>query len=464
MQRETSLPSKTPFAGLERLAPGESLSTDGYAFQDFDRATIDRILRVGAVTHHHDAHAALANPATAPTATVGTGGAIPSGLAISVAYTLLDADNGETLPSAATVVNTGSGYTNPFDAPDATVDYTAGGLLAGDYSYAVTVTDGAGGETAIGPAADVAIDPGHANAQVHLAGLTLATNDASSSDPAAGWRLWRVQGGGPWYLIGTGTAALDTFVDNGVPGDCTIAPPFSSTTRGASSLTVTIPSPGLPAVSSFNIYVSIDGSFTSPALLGNFPVTSFDIPQVIADLGTIRSGAPPAANTALPGAVQINPDTDIVNWYWKAPVDSVVDLPTVGNNDGDARITRDTDMIWVWSEAEFIWTQWNPGRATLASSTQPTDYTLALLDAGTVVEFTDATAATLTIAPNAVVGFPVGTVVEVFQYGAGVIGVAGATGVTVRSNGALVHTAGQYATISLRQREIDEWVLSGDLA
>jgi hypothetical protein len=102
---------------------------------------------------------------------------------------------------------------------------------------------------------------------------------------------------------------------------------------------------------------------------------------------------------------------------------------------------------------------------TIAATTQSgTTYTFALVDAGTVVEATSATAATFTIPTHASIAFAAGTVIEVFQDGAGQVTIAAAGGVTLRSDGAKVKTAGQYATIGLRQRVTDEWALSGDLA
>lgn len=99
--------------------------------------------------------------------------------------------------------------------------------------------------------------------------------------------------------------------------------------------------------------------------------------------------------------------------------------------------------------------------STTITATQQagTAYTLALADAGTVVEFTSASAVTLTVPANAAVAFPTGTVIEVYVDGAGGVTVAGDTGVTVRNAGALA----QYATASLRKRATDEWVLTGDV-
>ena len=106
-----------------------------------------------------------------------------------------------------------------------------------------------------------------------------------------------------------------------------------------------------------------------------------------------------------------------------------------------------------------------PAAPTTISATQQAGaYTLALTDAAAVVEGTSATAQTFTVPPNSSVAFPVGTVVEVFQYGAGQITIAAGAGVTLRSDGGKAKTAAQYATVGLRQRAANEWVLSGDLS
>lgn len=39
---------------------------------------------------------------------------------------------------------------------------------------------------------------------------------------------------------------------------------------------------------------------------------------------------------------------------WKAPVDTAADLPATGNNNGDARITQDTDTIYVWNGTTWV--------------------------------------------------------------------------------------------------------------
>lgn len=98
----------------------------------------------------------------------------------------------------------------------------------------------------------------------------------------------------------------------------------------------------------------------------------------------------------------------------------------------------------------------------VVTNSQAGSYTLALTDAGKLVEVTAATSATVTVPPNSSVPFPIGIVVNVFQYGAGQVSVAAGTGVTVLTPASLTVRV-RYAEISLRKRAADEWVVAGDL-
>lgn len=90
-----------------------------------------------------------------------------------------------------------------------------------------------------------------------------------------------------------------------------------------------------------------------------------------------------------------------------------------------------------------------------------TTYTLVLTDRDKVVEQSNASAITTTIPTNASVAFPVGSIIEIYQEGAGQITVAAAGGVTLRAPGG-AKTRVQYSSVSLRKRATNEWVLSGD--
>ena len=92
-----------------------------------------------------------------------------------------------------------------------------------------------------------------------------------------------------------------------------------------------------------------------------------------------------------------------------------------------------------------------------------TSYTLVLADASKAVECSNAASITLTVPPNSSVAFPVGTVVEVAQLGAGQITVAPGSGVTLQQAGGL-KTRAQYAVLVLRKRATDTWLVAGDAA
>ncbi len=101
----------------------------------------------------------------------------------------------------------------------------------------------------------------------------------------------------------------------------------------------------------------------------------------------------------------------------------------------------------------------------VANSTQAgTAYTLALADASTAVECSSASAVSITVPADSAVAFPVGTVIELLQYGTGTLTVAAGGGVTIRSANNLLSARTQYSVLSLRKRATNEWVLAGDLA
>lgn len=102
--------------------------------------------------------------------------------------------------------------------------------------------------------------------------------------------------------------------------------------------------------------------------------------------------------------------------------------------------------------------------SAIGQNTQTASYTLVLADAGKVVEMDVATANNLTIPLNSSVAFPVGTVIELWQKGAGQVTIVPTGGVTLRSPGGLTKLYGQYSGGTLRKRATDEWVLQGDLA
>ena len=105
---------------------------------------------------------------------------------------------------------------------------------------------------------------------------------------------------------------------------------------------------------------------------------------------------------------------------------------------------------------------------TLTINAQTASYTAVLADGNnTLVTLSNASANTFTIPPNSSVAFPVGTILNFAQTGAGQVTVAGASGVTVTSTGATAATPKtrvQYSGATAIQTTANNWLVLGDLA
>ena len=99
----------------------------------------------------------------------------------------------------------------------------------------------------------------------------------------------------------------------------------------------------------------------------------------------------------------------------------------------------------------------------IPANTKTSSYTLVLADAGTIIEMNLSVANTVTVPPNSVVAFPINTVIEVIQVGTGLTTIAAGAGVTLRAPGTLDIRV-RWASLSLRKRATDEWVVAGDSA
>ena len=131
------------------------------------------------------------------------------------------------------------------------------------------------------------------------------------------------------------------------------------------------------------------------------------------------------------------------------PLDA--DLTTLATPGSAGQVPVSNGSAIAWGAA---------GGTTIPHTAQTADYTLALADAGTVVEMNKATAVTVTIPLNATVAFPVDTCISIQQMGAGTVTVAATGGVTIV--GGSVFTVAQYGMIVLRKRATDEWVVAAN--
>jgi hypothetical protein len=117
---------------------------------------------------------------------------------------------------------------------------------------------------------------------------------------------------------------------------------------------------------------------------------------------------------------------------------------------GSAKITGDVNISGVLQE-------------TVTTTRQTASYTLALADNGKLVEMNVATANNLTVPLNSSVAFPIGTKIDIAQYGAGQTTVVATSGVTVRSAAGALKLAAQYSGATLVKIATDEWYLFGDI-
>jgi hypothetical protein len=99
-----------------------------------------------------------------------------------------------------------------------------------------------------------------------------------------------------------------------------------------------------------------------------------------------------------------------------------------------------------------------------AINTQTASYTLVLTDGFKTVEMNNASANNLTVPPNSSVAFPVGTIIDLVQIGAGQTTVVAGAGVTISSKSGNLKLTGQWSGASLYKRATNTWVLVGDLA
>jgi hypothetical protein len=171
----------------------------------------------------------------------------------------------------------------------------------------------------------------------------------------------------------------------------------------------------------------------------------------------------PAAVNAVATAINLN-TSDIVG---KQPSDADLTALAALTPANDDLVQR---KAGAWTNRTVAQVKTDLGVATDIASAQVvainaqtgTSYTLALTDAGKAVECNNASAVTLTVPPNSSVAFPIGTVIEVLQVGAGQVTIGAGAGVTINTASSLTARA-QWSVLGLRKRATDAWILTGDM-
>ena len=144
---------------------------------------------------------------------------------------------------------------------------------------------------------------------------------------------------------------------------------------------------------------------------------------------------------------------------------SAVAAQTVGAN--DTLLVADSGQTngikWAALTASQVPTLEATKVPTQVQNARTDSYTLVLSDAGKLIEMGKATAQTLTIPLNSSVAFPTGTKIDVLQTGAGETTIAGASGVTVNSEGSKLKINAQWQAVTLVKRDTNTWVAIGAL-
>ena len=124
-----------------------------------------------------------------------------------------------------------------------------------------------------------------------------------------------------------------------------------------------------------------------------------------------------------------------------------------------------TDNQQTYNDAtSSIQTQLNAkSNALIATNRQTASYTLVLTDADKIVEMNVGTANNLTVPLNSSVAFPIGTKIDITQYGAGQVTFVPTGGVTIRSANSWLKMNARYGAATLTKIATDEWYIWGNL-
>lgn len=125
------------------------------------------------------------------------------------------------------------------------------------------------------------------------------------------------------------------------------------------------------------------------------------------------------------------------------------------------RLFNSTRACYQWYDGA----NWLDEQSTILNPQAGAAYTLVLADANCkTIQMTNAGANQLLVPTNAAVPFPINTVINGFQYGAGQTSVVAVTpGTTAIRATPGAKTRAQYSAFTLLKIAVDEWLLSGDI-
>jgi hypothetical protein len=125
-----------------------------------------------------------------------------------------------------------------------------------------------------------------------------------------------------------------------------------------------------------------------------------------------------------------------------------------------------TELNYVDGVTSAIQTQLNAKTPELYTFTEDsgTSRTLALVDNFASLRFTSSSAITVTVPANSAVAFPIGSYIELYQFGTAQITVTQSAGVTVNATDSQKKSRVRYSSMTLIKIATDEWLLVGDTA
>lgn len=139
-------------------------------------------------------------------------------------------------------------------------------------------------------------------------------------------------------------------------------------------------------------------------------------------------------------------------------------------SDGSGKVavatTTSTEIGYVNGVTSAIQTQLDAKQPKLNTfNRQTASYTLVLADAGKIVEMNVASANNLTVPLNSSVAFPIGTEIQVLQYGAGQTTIVPfSVGVVLNSKSSQLKIGNRFTGVTLVKVGTDEWYVIGNVS
>lgn len=180
----------------------------------------------------------------------------------------------------------------------------------------------------------------------------------------------------------------------------------------------------------------------------------------------------PLAGTKLFTAGQVLTALDVQYYLMDQTIMSFVDAaerdaefggagePTL--SEGMFAYTADTNTLWYYDGSAWRLASGVTNALLVSIVGGSASYTLVASDAGRFIQISHSSPVTLTVPTNASVAFPIGTQINIMQFGTAQITISGA-GITFLSSGNKLKTTDQYSVATLIKTDTNTWAVVGNL-